>query len=56
VTAKVNAGWVYSLAPRIDSLEHGADLEDETIAEMVSRNTYYAPLGDKGRPDRRRQD
>jgi imidazolonepropionase-like amidohydrolase len=30
----------------VDSLEHGADLEDETIAEMVRRNTYYAPTID----------
>ena len=29
-----------------DSLEHGADIEDETIAEMVRRNTYYAPTID----------
>jgi imidazolonepropionase-like amidohydrolase len=29
-----------------DSLEHGADLEDATIAEMVRRNTYYAPTID----------
>src|SRR5262249_30075750 len=30
----------------VDSLEHGADLDDETIAEMVRRNTYYAPTSD----------
>jgi imidazolonepropionase-like amidohydrolase len=30
----------------VDSLEHGADIEDETIAEMVRRNTYYAPTID----------
>ena len=30
----------------VDSLEHGADLEDETIADMVRRNTYYAPTID----------
>jgi imidazolonepropionase-like amidohydrolase len=30
----------------VDSLEHGADLEDETIAELVRRNTYYAPTID----------
>ena len=29
-----------------DSLEHGADIEDETIAEMARRNTYYAPTID----------
>jgi imidazolonepropionase-like amidohydrolase len=30
----------------VDSLEHGADIDDETIAEMVRRNTYYAPTID----------
>ena len=30
----------------VDSLEHGADIEDQTIAEMVRRNTYYAPTID----------
>src|SRR5438094_6854426 len=30
----------------VDSMEHGADIEDETIAEMVRRNTYYAPTID----------
>jgi imidazolonepropionase-like amidohydrolase len=29
-----------------DSLEHGADIEDETIAEMARRNTYFAPTID----------
>jgi imidazolonepropionase-like amidohydrolase len=29
-----------------DSLEHGADLDDETIAEMVKRRTYYIPTID----------
>ena len=30
----------------VDSLEHGADLDDETIAEMVRRNIYYSPTID----------
>jgi len=30
----------------VDSLEHAADLDDETIAEMVRRNTYYSPTID----------
>jgi imidazolonepropionase-like amidohydrolase len=30
----------------VDSLEHGADLEDETIADMVRRGTYYSPTID----------
>ena len=30
----------------VDSLEHGADLDEETIAEMVRRNTYYSPTID----------
>jgi len=29
-----------------DSLEHATDLDDETIAEMVRRGTYYAPTID----------
>jgi imidazolonepropionase-like amidohydrolase len=29
-----------------DSLEHATDIDDETIAEMVKRNTYYAPTID----------
>ena len=29
-----------------DSLEHATDLDDETIAEMVKRNTYYVPTID----------
>jgi imidazolonepropionase-like amidohydrolase len=32
-----------------DSLEHGADLEDGTIAEMVKRGTYYVPTIDHNR-------
>ena len=30
----------------VDSLEHGADLEDATIAEMAKRGTYYIPTID----------
>lgn len=29
-----------------DSLEHGADIEDATIAEMAKRGTYYVPTID----------
>jgi len=29
-----------------DSLEHATDLDDQTIAEMVKRKTYYAPTID----------
>jgi imidazolonepropionase-like amidohydrolase len=29
-----------------DSLEHGADIDDETIAEMAKRRTYYVPTID----------
>ena len=29
-----------------DSLEHATDIDDATIAEMVKRNTYYAPTID----------
>ena len=29
-----------------DSLEHATDMDDQTIAEMVSRKTYYAPTID----------
>jgi imidazolonepropionase-like amidohydrolase len=29
-----------------DSLEHATDIDDETIAEMVKRKTYYAPTID----------
>ena len=29
-----------------DSLEHATDLDDQTIAEMVKRNTYYSPTID----------
>jgi imidazolonepropionase-like amidohydrolase len=29
-----------------DSLEHATDIDDDTIAEMVKRNTYYAPTID----------
>src|SRR5262249_14668805 len=32
-----------------DSLEHAADLEDSTIAEMVKRGTYYVPTIDHNR-------
>jgi imidazolonepropionase-like amidohydrolase len=32
-----------------DSLEHGADLDDETLAEMVRRKTYYVPTIDHNR-------
>src|SRR5262249_4483638 len=32
-----------------DSLEHAADLEDGTIAEMVKRGTYYVPTIDHNR-------
>lgn len=29
-----------------DSLEHGADIDDETLAEMAKRRTYYIPTID----------
>jgi len=29
-----------------DSLEHATDMDDQTIAEMVARKTYYAPTID----------
>jgi imidazolonepropionase-like amidohydrolase len=29
-----------------DSLEHGADIDDETLAEMAKRGTYYVPTID----------
>ena len=29
-----------------DSLEHATDMDDQTIAEMVRRNTYYVPTID----------
>src|SRR5207237_6988847 len=29
-----------------DSLEHATDMDDQTIAEMVKRKTYYAPTID----------
>ena len=32
-----------------DSIEHGADLEDETIAEMVKRGTVWVPTVDHNR-------
>jgi imidazolonepropionase-like amidohydrolase len=32
-----------------DSLEHGADLDDETIAEMVRRGTVWVPTVDHNR-------
>src|SRR3989449_1797499 len=31
---------------RTDSLEHATDMDDQTIAEMVKRKTYYAPTID----------
>jgi len=33
----------------VDSLEHGTDLDDETIAEMVRRKTVYVPTIDHNR-------
>ena len=32
-----------------DSIEHGIDLDDETIAEMVTRGTYWVPTIDHNR-------
>ncbi len=32
-----------------DSLEHAVDLDDETLAEMVKRGTYYVPTIDHNR-------
>ena len=32
-----------------DSLEHATDMDDETIAEMVRRNTFYVPTIDHNR-------
>jgi len=32
-----------------DSIEHGIDLDDETIAEMVKRGTYWVPTIDHNR-------
>ena len=32
-----------------DSLEHAADMDDETIAEMVRKNVYYVPTIDHNR-------
>ena len=40
------AGARAAVSAGTDSLEHGADLEDETIAEMVKRRTYFIPTID----------
>src|SRR5437867_1553082 len=36
-----------------DSLEHATDMDDQTIAEMVKRKTYYAPTIDQDRKSTR---
>ena len=40
------AGARAAVRAGVDSLEHGADLDDETIAEMAKRRTYYIPTID----------
>lgn len=40
------AGAKDAVRAGVDSLEHGTDLDDETIADMVKRGTYYVPTID----------